>query len=64
MMLRHGAQPMFVTDQHITYADAISADGVDYGTGYYLTQEYHNGKTELFGPFDFEEDARELANRY
>ena len=55
---------MFVTDQHITYADAISADGVDYGTGYYLTQEYHNGRTELFGPFDFEEDARDLANRY
>ena len=55
---------MFVTDQHIIYADAISDDGVDYGTGYYLTQEYQNGKTELFGPFNFEEDARDIANRY
>ena len=55
---------MFVTDQTITFANAITEDGVDYGTGYYLTQEYQNGKTELFGPFDFEEDARELANRY
>ena len=55
---------MFVTDQKITYADAISDDGIDYGTGYYLTQEYHNGKTEMFGPFDFEEDARVIANLY
>ena len=55
---------MFVTDQYITFANAVSEDGIDYGTGYYLTQEYNNGKTELFGPFDHEEDARELANRY
>ena len=64
MMLRHGAQPMFITDQHITFADAITDDGVDYGTGYYLTQEYHNGKIEMFGPFDYEEDARVIANLY
>ena len=55
---------MFVTDQSITFANAITEDGVDYGTGYYLTQEYYNGKTELFGPFDYEEDARELSSRY
>jgi len=56
--------PLFVTDQYITYADAVTEDGIDYGTGYYLTQEYNNGRTELFGPFNFEEEAREIANRY
>ena len=55
---------MFVTDQYITFANAVSEDGIDYGTGYYLTQEYNDGKREFFGPFDFEEEARELANRY
>ena len=55
---------MFVTDQYVTFADAITDDDIDYGTGYYLTQEYYNGKTEVFGPFNFEEEARELANRY
>ena len=55
---------MHVTDQSITFADAITDDGIDYGTGYYLTQELSNGSTQLFGPFNFEEEARELANRY
>lgn len=55
---------MFIIDQYITFANAVSEDGVDYGTGYYLTQEYENGKTEFFGPFDYEEEARALANRY
>ena len=55
---------MFVTDQYVTFADAITDDDIDYGTGYYLTQEYYNGKTEVFGPFNFEEEARELTNRY
>ena len=55
---------MFVTDQSITFANAITDDGIDYGTGYYLTQEYYNGKIEFFGPFDHEEDARDLANHY
>ena len=55
---------MFITNQYITYADAVTEDDVDYGTGYYLTQEYSNGKTELFGPFNYEDDARQLTNRY
>ena len=55
---------MFVTDQYVTFADAITDGDIDYGTGYYLTQEHYNGKTEVFGPFNFEEEARELANRY
>lgn len=55
---------MHVTDQFITYADAITDEGIDYGTGYYLTQEFSNGKTELFGPFNYEEDARELKPIY
>lgn len=55
---------MFVADQYITFANAVCEDGVDYGTGYYLTQEYTDGKSDVFGPFNFEEDARELANRY
>lgn len=55
---------MFVTDQSITFANAISEDGIDYGTGYYLTQEYNNGQTELFGPFDYEDEARGIANIY
>ena len=56
--------PMHVTDQKVTYAYAISDEGVDYGTGYYVTQEYNNGRTEFYGPFDHEEDARNLANFY
>ena len=55
---------MFVTDQYITYADAITDDGIDYGTGYYLTQEYNNGKSDHFGPFNFEYEVRELINRH
>ena len=55
---------MFVSNQFITYADAITDDGVDYGTGYYVTQEFSNGKTEFFGPFNYEEDARELKTIY
>ena len=42
---------MFVTDQYVTFADAITEDDVDYGTGYYLTQEYSNGKVEFFRTF-------------
>ena len=52
---------MFVTDQFITFVDGVTDDGIDYGTGYYLTQRYQNGKTDFFGPFNFEDDARELS---
>lgn len=55
---------MFVTDQIVTYADALSAEGIDYGTGYYLTLHYSDGKSDLYGPFDYEEDARELKSNY
>ena len=55
---------MFVTDQYVTFADAVTDDGIDYGTGYYLTQEYNNGKIEFFGPFDYEDEARELTVSY
>ena len=48
---------MFITNQYVTFADAVTDDGTDYGTGYYLTQEYSNGKADLFGPYDYAEDA-------
>jgi len=53
---------MFVTDQYITFTYAISTEGVDYGTGYYLTQEYSNGGMDYFGPYDYEEDARSVIS--
>ena len=53
---------MQITFTDVTYADAISDDGIDYGTGYYVTQRYSNGQSDMFGPFDYEEDARVLAN--
>lgn len=55
---------MFIADQYVTFADAIAEDGTDYGTGYYLTHEYSDGKTEFFGPFNYEEDAKTLIHRY
>jgi len=53
---------MFITDQYITFADAISNEGVDYGTGYYITQRYSNGSMEYFGPYDYEEDAQSITS--
>ena len=41
----------------ITFADAISDEGIDYGTGYYLTHEYSDGTMDYYGPYNFEEDA-------
>ena len=41
----------------VTFADAMSDEGVDYGTGYYLTHEYSDGTMDYYGPYDFEEDA-------
>ena len=53
---------MFITNQYITFADAVSQDGTDYGTGYYLTQEYSNGSIDFFGPYNYEEDARSVVS--
>lgn len=52
---------MKIIDSFVTYADAICDDGVDYGTGYYVTRQYSNGHRDMFGPFDYEEDAREIT---
>lgn len=52
---------MHVIDAFVTFADAITEEGVDYGTGYYATRKYSNGHLDTFGPFDFEEDAREFT---
>ena len=48
---------MFITDQYIVFADAVSEDGTDYGTGYYLTQKYSDCGTDYFGPYNYAEDA-------
>jgi len=53
---------MFITNQYITFADAVSQDGTDYGTGYYLTQEYSNGSRDFFGPYNYEEDAHSVVS--
>ena len=55
---------MVITEQYVTFTDAISEEGVDYGTGYYLTHEYSDGRRDHYGPFNFEEDALKIANRY
>ena len=55
---------MNIIDQAVTYADAVSDDGIDYGTGYYITKRYSNGSSEYYGPFNYEEDARSLITTY
>ncbi len=55
---------MFITNNYITFANALTEDGTDYGTGYYLLQEYSSGRTEVFGPYDYEEDARNIVTKY
>ena len=55
---------MYITNHYITFANAITEDGTDYGTGYYLTQEYSNGLREFFGPYDYEEDALNIVTKY
>ena len=52
---------MSITDSIVTFADALSDDGIDYGTGYYVTQHYSDGGTDLFGPFETEEQAQRIA---
>lgn len=53
-----------VVDYEVTFADALTDEGVDYGTGYYLTQHYSDGHTDVFGPFRYEEDAKSLCTIY
>ena len=48
---------MKIIEAFVSFADAVSADGVDYGTGYYLTQTYSDGTRDYFGPFDYASDA-------
>ena len=49
---------MTIIDQNISYADALTDDYIDYGTGYYLTQCYSDGTVSNYGPFQYEEDAK------
>ena len=46
-----------VVDAEVVFADAFSEDGIDYGTGYYVTKYHKNGNVEYFGPYNYEEDA-------
>lgn len=55
---------MFITNQYITFANALVDDDTDYGTGYYLTQEYSDGRSDMFGPYDYEEDALTITMKY
>jgi len=55
---------MRIIDQVVTYADAVTDDGIDYGTGYYITKQYTNGQSDLYGPFNYEEDALKLTTIY
>jgi len=48
---------MTIIDQAISYADALTDDYIDYGTGYYLTHQYSDGSVSTYGPFHYEEDA-------
>ena len=53
---------MFITNQYITFADAVSEDGTDYGTGYYRTNEYSNGSRDFVGPYNYEEEERRVVH--
>lgn len=53
---------MTITESSIIFTDAISQDGVDYGTGYYLSITMSCGGTDLFGPYNYEEDAKSNNN--
>lgn len=46
-----------VVDSEVVFADGFSEDGVDYGTGYYVTKYRRDGKVEHYGPYNYEEDA-------
>ena len=51
---------MALIQREICFADAMTDDGVDYGTGYWVIQYYTNGDTDMFGPYNYEEDAKSL----
>jgi len=55
---------MTIIDQTISYADALTDDYIDYGTGYYLTQQYSDGSFSSYGPFLYEEDAVKIISIY
>lgn len=55
---------MTIIDQIISYADALTDDYIDYGTGYYLTQQYSDGSVSSYGPFPYEEDAAKIISIY
>lgn len=48
---------MTIIEAFVSFADAVTDDGIDYGTGYYLTQAYSDGTRDYFGPFDYASDA-------
>ena len=52
---------MSIIDSIITFVDAISDEGIDYGTGYYVSHVYSEGCSDLFGPFETEEQAQRIA---
>ena len=47
---------MSIVKSDVVYADALTDDGIDYGTGYYLTHQYSDGHVDIYGPFSHEED--------
>lgn len=51
---------MFIIQSEVKYIDAI-VNGVDYGTGYYVTHQYSDGKFDNYGPYDYEEDAKSIC---
>lgn len=53
---------MSIVDRYIVFANAIADDGTDYGTGYYLTQQYSDGGMDYFGPYNYEEDATSILS--
>jgi hypothetical protein len=53
---------MAITNRQVIFADAVSDEGVDYGTGYYVTYEYSGGKSDYVGPFNHLEDALTSVN--
>ncbi len=53
---------MSITERRVFFTDAVSQDGIDYGTGYYLSITMSGGGTDLFGPYNYEEDATSNNN--
>ena len=53
---------MTIVNSFVTYADMLTDDGTDYGTGYYMTVCYNDGGRDFFGPYTYEEDAKSNNN--